>query len=184
MKCGPAGLWFGDPWKARRLAKCGRQGQDGSRLDIRPEREGGPNLGQPVAPPTALRFRAPSPSWIAGSRYTPCTCSRRESTTNQRRVEYPAIGLGFMNIAPSPFMLPAKFSLRNTTSAYFTKLCNSMSRLVRCCSPVNSHPWVASDDFSPIVHPPAAGVGSGLLVASPCRGEATPPPRHPYHYLR
>src|ERR687891_1808336 len=75
----------GEPWKDERLGTCGRQGQDSSRPATHSRREGGPNLGQPEAPLTALCSNVPSPSRLAGFRHSPCTCSLPENTGDQWR---------------------------------------------------------------------------------------------------
>ena len=83
---------------------CGRQGQDSSRPAMRSRHEGGPNLGQPKAPLTALSSNVPFPSRLTGSRYSPCTCSLREDTRAQWRVRSPAVMIVLVSIRT--FLLP------------------------------------------------------------------------------
>ena len=66
-----------------RLTGCGGQSQDGSREAKRRPCEGGPNLGQPGAPLTAVCSATPSPSRLTGARYNPCTFSHRERIRHQ-----------------------------------------------------------------------------------------------------
>jgi hypothetical protein len=110
----------GDPWKDERLRTSGREGQDSSRLAARRQREGGPNLGQPAAPLTALRSNVPFPSRLTGFRYSPCTCSLRENTRDQWRVTSPAVMRILASMGIFPLDKPSS-DLRAISNAYLTE---------------------------------------------------------------
>jgi len=54
-------------------------------------RQGGPNLGQPEAPLTAVNSAAPLSSRLSGIRYNPCTCFPVEAVCHQTREEMAAV---------------------------------------------------------------------------------------------
>ena len=119
----------GDQGRNERLGRCGRQGQDSSRPATHSRREGGPNLGQPEAPLTALCSNVPSPSRLAGFRHSPCTCSLPENTGDQWRARRPVVVVISASITPFPFE-SVRTDSRMTqiiTYAYLTKCSRGMS---------------------------------------------------------
>jgi len=88
--------------KGRNRKDGGGQGQDGSRETNSSPREGGPNLGRPGTPLTAVGSVTLLPSQPLDLRYIPCTCSIGEVVRPQMREAMPAVTSICLSILSPP----------------------------------------------------------------------------------